>query len=327
MDFVVTWVDNNDLKWREQFNKYKKHTLGECSEMRFRSWDNFHYWFRGVEKFAPWVDKVHFVTWGHIPSWLNIQHPKLNIVRHEDFIPEEYLPTFNSRTIELNFHRIKDLSEEFVIFNDDVFLIDKVRPKMFFVNGKPCDMPIILPFGISEYTKAMLNNLIVINRNFNIKNEIKKKWTNWINFKYGKYNISNLMFLSFMKSHHIAPMNFHIALPTKKSTLDTLWDKEYEVMHDSAKHKFRKTDSVNIALPRYWDLLSNNFHPINRLKMGASISVHDENIRNATSFIKQQMKPILCLNDHVDLKDFDYAKNEVNRALNLILSEKSNFEI
>ena len=28
-----------------------------------------------------------------------------------------------------------------------------------------------------------------------------------------------------------------------------------------------------------------------------------------------------------DLREFDYAKNEVNRALNLILSEKSNFEI
>lgn len=90
------------------------------------------YWFRGVEKFAPWVNRIYFVTWGHIPSWLNLSHPKLKVVRHEEFIPTDYLPTFSSHPIELNLHRIKGLSERFVYFNDDTFLIRPVLQEDFF---------------------------------------------------------------------------------------------------------------------------------------------------------------------------------------------------
>ena len=31
---------------------------------RYRDWDLLRYWFRGVERFAPWVRRIHFVTWG-----------------------------------------------------------------------------------------------------------------------------------------------------------------------------------------------------------------------------------------------------------------------
>ena len=54
---------------------------------------------------------------------LEPDHPKLHIVNHRDFIPEEYLPTFSSHAIELNMHRIPDLAEHFLYFNDDVYLM------------------------------------------------------------------------------------------------------------------------------------------------------------------------------------------------------------
>ena len=99
IDFVITWVDGNDPEWQRE----KKARLGHMGipasvddrKERYRDWDNLQYWFRGVEKYAPWVRKIHFVTWGHLPKWLNTEHPKLNIVRHEDFIPEKFRPTFN----------------------------------------------------------------------------------------------------------------------------------------------------------------------------------------------------------------------------------------
>jgi hypothetical protein len=141
MDFIIPWVDSNDPKWRKELEKHRKES-GSAHEARFRDWENLKYWFRGVEKFAPWVDKIHFVTWGHLPEWLNTGHPKLNIVKHEDYIPQKYLPTFNSRTIDLNFHRIKDLNEEYVYFNDDMCLINRIEKECFFKNGKPCDMAV-----------------------------------------------------------------------------------------------------------------------------------------------------------------------------------------
>ena len=110
IDFVITWVDGNDSAWREEKARYSG-VSGDQKKNRFRDWDILQYWFRGIEKFAAWVNCVYFVTWGHIPGWLNTDHPKLKIIRHEEFIPKEYLPTFNSHTIEFNLHRIQDLSE------------------------------------------------------------------------------------------------------------------------------------------------------------------------------------------------------------------------
>lgn len=327
MDFVVTWVDDNDPEWREQFNSYRKETQNDKSEVRFRSWDNFHFWFRGVEKFAPWVNKVHFVTWGHIPSWLNVNHPKLNIVKHTDFIPEEYLPTFNTRTIELNFHRIKDLSEEYVVFNDDVLLINNVTPEMFFVDGKPCDMPIIKPLDLSEYSKTILNDLIVINNNFDLKKQFKERLKNWVNVKYGKYNITNLFFYYFLQSYHFSFKNFHSALPSKKETLSLLWEKEYDVMNKSCRNKFRDYDTVNNYVQRYWDLVSNEFHPFNPLKISKHYDLNNNNLNEVIKVINEQTKSILCINDSLELEDFHVAKEKVNKSFDNILPIKSLFEL
>ena len=56
----------------------------------------------------PWINQIVFVTYGHLPQFLKENHPKLKIIRHADYIPEEYLPTFNSNTIEMNFYKIPE---------------------------------------------------------------------------------------------------------------------------------------------------------------------------------------------------------------------------
>ena len=110
IDFVISWVDGNDKEWQKEREKYIVENNNDNSDVRYRNWDNLKYWFRGVEKFAPFVNKIYFITYGHLPEWLNVNNPKLVIVNHKDYIPEKYLPTFNSHTIELNLHRIKGLS-------------------------------------------------------------------------------------------------------------------------------------------------------------------------------------------------------------------------
>ena len=142
IDFVITWVDGTDPKWLAE----KLRTLQETdfletqktdsSDLRFRNdFDFLRFWFRGVEKFAPWVNQIFFVTYGHLPSWLNLNHPKLKIIRHEDFIPQEFLPTFNSHTIENHLHLIPGLSEYFVYFNDDFYLLKTTKPTDFFAKA------------------------------------------------------------------------------------------------------------------------------------------------------------------------------------------------
>ena len=133
IDFVLPWVDGNDKAWQEEKNKYsgKKTDSGNCPE-RYRDWEQLKYWFRGVEKYANWVNKIFFVTCGQKPEWLNEKNEKLVLIEHSDYIPKEYLPTFSSHTIELNMNRIPGLSEQFVYFNDDVFIINEVKKNDFF---------------------------------------------------------------------------------------------------------------------------------------------------------------------------------------------------
>ena len=77
IDFVMIWVDGNDPEWRKEKNLYdKSNTKGDDAEVRYRSWDNLQYWFRGVEKFAPWVNKIHFVTWGALTRMVRYLQPK-----------------------------------------------------------------------------------------------------------------------------------------------------------------------------------------------------------------------------------------------------------
>lgn len=149
IDFVITWVDGSDPLWfRQKQNAKKKQGVSVDIDdriERYRDWEILKYLFRSIENFAPWVNNVYFVTCGHLPAWLNTECPKLQIVSHKDFIPEKYLPTFNSHSIEWNFHRIKNLSEHFVYFNDDMFLLHPIKPTDFFENGKPVDMLALQP--------------------------------------------------------------------------------------------------------------------------------------------------------------------------------------
>ena len=138
IDFVVTYLDSTDKKWQEERAKYSGENLdSRNSEARYRNMDNFQYWFRAIERYAPWVNKIHLVTWGHVPEWLDTTNPKINIVKHDDYIPKEYLPTFNSNVLDLNLDRIPGLSENFVYFNDDIFLNSKTEPSDFFKNNLP----------------------------------------------------------------------------------------------------------------------------------------------------------------------------------------------
>lgn len=146
---------------------------------RYRDWEILKYLFRSIENFAPWVNNVYFVTCGHLPAWLNTECPKLQIVSHKDFIPEKYLPTFNSHSIEWNFHRIKNLSEHFVYFNDDMFLLHPIKPTDFFENGKPVDMLALQPDVANVEDTIMpyiyLNNTMLLAKYFDKRENMKKQ--------------------------------------------------------------------------------------------------------------------------------------------------------
>lgn len=326
IDFVIIWVDGNDLNWQEERAKYNN-DKGDNRNIRYRDWDNLKYWFRGVEKYAPWVNKIHLVTWGHLPSWLDTSNPKLRIVNHKDFIPEKYLPTFSSHVIELNLHRINGLAEQFVYFNDDIFIFNDVKPTHFFKNSKPMDSAILSPaikenkYGIGN---VELNNMAIINTYFNKNRQVKDKITNWFNLKYS--------FNQLIKNVFLAPWNsftsfyeFHIASNFLKSTFNTIWEKEFEELNETCNHKFRDIRlDVNQWLIKDWQLASNNFIP-RKTNFGKLYTINnDTNIKR----IFANKHKMICLNDSDDISEYNFKKikAQINAEFEKKLPNKCSFE-
>ena len=171
IDVVVLWVDGNDPAWQAEKQKYSgKKTDDNNAAHRFRDWGLMQYWFRGIETFLPWVRKVHFVTWGHLPPFLNTDQPKLHIVRHEDYMPKDALPTFSSRALEANIHRIPGLAEHFIYCNDDMFFTRPLKAEQFFdeKTGLPraqfCELPCIFKEYWTAYTVSFARNMSIINK-------------------------------------------------------------------------------------------------------------------------------------------------------------------
>ena len=95
--------------------------------------EELRYSLRSLEMYAPWVRHVFIVTNGQIPSWLELDCPRLTLISHEEIYPDKsHLPTFSSPSIESHLHRIPGLADNFLYFNDDVMLNQPIWPEDFY---------------------------------------------------------------------------------------------------------------------------------------------------------------------------------------------------
>lgn len=323
IDFVMIWVDGNDPEWQKEKAKYSPNKNTDSRNIRYRDWENLKYWFRGVEKFAPWVNKIYFVTCGHYPEWLNKDNPKLVCIKHSDYMPKEYLPTFSANPIELNLHRIKGLSEQFVYFNDDTFIGKKVKKEDFFYNKRPCELAVFSPaLADDEIFQSILNNdVMTINKYFNKKEILKKNLFKYLNIKYTKYNIRTLLCLPWSKI--LGFYNEHQASPYLKSTFEEVWKYEYEKLDKTSKNKFRNKEDLNQHILKYWNFCKGDFYPKKTKKKFIKIS---NNVEDVCKIIEKQKYKLFCINDSdIDI-DFEKTKAQIISSFEQVLPEKSSFE-
>lgn len=325
IDFVVPWVDDTDPVWRAKKAQYTGVEVKEGnSEVRYRDWDTLKYWFRGVEKFAPWVRYVYFITDDQKPEWLNIDHPKLKWIKHTDFIPAEYLPTFSCQAIEWNLHRIEGLSENFVFFNDDVFVINKTKPEDFFKNGLPCDLPCLGPlYPIGFFERILFNNIELLNKHFSLKKSIQSNPIKWIRGQ----SLSGLLKLSIYGRRDYIPnsISHHIHVSFRKETFETLWNIERGSIHATCLNKLRTKDVITSYCVRDWQIFSGMFYPkktIGKSFHTASLNYSDK----AIEYLRKQKGKVICLNDSEDETNFELHKAMIIDEFEKLLSEKSAFE-
>ena len=331
IDFVIPWVDGSDATWRAERSSWASRELRDFysakwndGEQRYRDWGLLKYWFRGVEKFAPWIGRIHFITCGHLPEWLNVDHPKLNIVNHCDYIPEEWLPTFSSRCIELNLHRIPGLSDRFVYFNDDTFLTAPVKETDFFKGGLPCDAAIISPIHLKQNgVRAEINAMYVINEHFRKRDVLRAHPLKWFSPRYGCSSLVRTLtqlpyglFTGFYV-HHL-PVSY------LKSSFEAVWAAEPELLGRSCSHRFRDDRDVNQWVVQVWQYCAGSFVPRNP-KIG-SMYEGAELTAVAAADIASGRHKMVCWNDAADMTNFEQCRGQISSALQSLLPDASSFE-
>jgi hypothetical protein len=128
VDAVYLWVDDQDEAWAAKRAKYAPVVNSESSAIsssRFRQFGELVASISMLAKHAPFIRNVHIVVDGQKPDLSSLpSNLPFNIVitNHKEFMPAEYLPTFSSRALTANLHRIVGLAEHFLYMNDDVFI-------------------------------------------------------------------------------------------------------------------------------------------------------------------------------------------------------------
>ena len=329
IDIVITWVDNNDPQWIKEYEHYSGKKV---DGVRFEDTGTLKYIFRGIEKFMPWVRKVHFVTYGHYPKWLNLKHPKLNMVKHSDIFPNtDVLPVFNSFAIEMNFHRIDGLSEQFIYFNDDMFVLKKLTKEHFFIQGLPNDFYVVQSLFHDElFSHVLHSDMQVINKEIQKNSSFKKQLSRVLTLKFGwKAFIRSVSLLIFGKQIPLFELYHHPQAHLKSNFIEV--ERSYpEIIEKTRTYRFRTCASTSQYLFRFWGLIKGKYNPkkyadayyigVNNLDVFAE-TLAKLKIRGNPSFV--------CFNEESAFPTDQYEsyKNIIIQYLDEILAKKSTWEI
>ena len=142
IDMVIPFVDNTDVLWRKIYTEYcNNHNLQskliDLNTERYN--DNLRlieYQLKLINKNMPWINKIYLLLMNREQAPKDLPS-NVEIVYHAKFIPQRFLPTFNSCTIEMFLWNIPNLREYFIYANDDMLPLKPLEPSDFFTeDGK-----------------------------------------------------------------------------------------------------------------------------------------------------------------------------------------------
>lgn len=333
IDFVISWVDGNNEEWQDLRKQYKKEETGsDARKRRYRDWNNLHFLFRGIEKYANWVNHIYLVTPGHYPNWLNKNNDKITVIDQNTIVDKEYIPTFNNCAVELFIYKIPNLSEQFVYLNDDMFILKKIYPEDFFRDELPCDTVGLCPTqaiysedGKGVYGIAVMNTRLVA-KHFDKKSILKNSRRKLFDIRNGSEIIKTICMLPFDGITGFSDV--HTAYSFLRSTYEEVWSKAEDDLRDTCTYRFRGEFNVAHWCMRYWQICTGKFAVRSR-KFSRFYDLHkagDESI--VEKCIRKHKRKMICINDNVDCEeDFPKMCTRINSAFNDIFPEKSSFEL
>lgn len=227
IDVVYTWVNKNSI-WRDEFNSTYKDYQNEMGQYasddaRFEDHDELFYSLKSIRRFIPWVRKVFVVTNSayNLPDFLK-NGKDVVIVTHAEIIDKAYLPTFNSHVIEAHLHKIRQLSENFIYFNDDVFVARKLSREHFFQSNGLASL-YISSKKIDEMSLKGVHTPSLLAAMYS---------QNLLSREFGTYINQTLV---------------HTYIPLKKSMYEFAWELYQDEIEGFLGNRFRGNKDINMA--------------------------------------------------------------------------------
>ncbi len=271
IDVVITWVDGNDSELAAKRDRFIKEEFGLSNNhgaipTYFASNNEIKYCVFSILKFASFVRNIFIVTDGQDPNlsddiqkYFPTRLNSIKIVDHKEIFKghEQYLPNFNAASINSLIWRIEGLSENFVYFNDDVFLIREVKPDDWFKNNRPVLRGNwrLAPFRkiISNKVKIFINRYIKGNKQYQPK----------LSFYIRQWKSAKLMGMRFRYFFHC-----HTPHPHSKKRLEDFFSTHPGLLERNISHRFRSHDQFLVsALANHLEILSGN-RQFAKLKIG-----------------------------------------------------------
>ncbi len=165
IDIVLPWVNGNDPWHQQRRSAYLADPEAACQDdvaapTRYADCGELDCCIASIRKFAPWVRKIWLVTDHQVPDSVPLQDGQtvpVEIIDHSLLFRgyENFLPTFNSRSLEALLWRIPGLSEHFLLMNDDFFLAAPVQPKDFFDRERTISYTDWYPTWLARFLRAI----------------------------------------------------------------------------------------------------------------------------------------------------------------------------
>jgi hypothetical protein len=257
IDVVFTWVDGADINWRIKIHKYlkKKIDWGTTKEFTaYKSVNEIEFAVKSILKYAKFVRNIYIVTDNQTPVFLKDiekakkEYPTVFIVDHKTIFEgyHQYLPTFNSMSIESLLYKIPNLSEHFLYLNDDFFLTKKTKIDNFFIDGKP----LIRGKWTSFYEDIWYKKL----QNYFYKLSGNKEKLNAFGFKKSQQLIVRK--LGFKKYVRLD----HTFTAMRKTIFENYYQENPEILERNIKYRFRHQEQfLNQSLASHLEIKNDTY--------------------------------------------------------------------
>ena len=260
IDVVIAWVDGSDPELHKKrmnyLNSKEKQLIPGANPTRFHSLNEISYSVLSILKFAPFVRKIFIVTDKQNPNIDNVvkqYFPErildIQIVDHSEIFEgyEDYLPTFNSICISNMLWRIKGLSNQFVYFNDDIFLVRHLKPSVWFQNNRPV---LRGKWMLPPYERLIWDGL----KSFFQSTILGKQIERVSSFQVNQWNAALLHGFKFRYF-----LSGHTPLALDKKRLKYYFTLHPEKLKENLKHRFRKYSQFNtVALANHLEYITGN---------------------------------------------------------------------